>query len=108
MSWSRQTPTESQTPSMVSGVPQEEFKITGTNESGTTAGMQQISTVVGTTQVPTESYDVAGNIVGSTQDTPLDVNKMQGSYVTESSMTMPSTGTGFITDSTIPTESTHM
>lgn len=69
--------------------------------------MQQVSTVVGTTHAPTESYDVAGNVVNSTQDTPLDANKMIGAVLTEGATVMPSTGTGFITDSVIPTQETE-
>ena len=81
--------------------PSEENTLSSSSSSSTT-GSQQMSTVVGETTVPTESYGVSGEIVNSSGDTPLDVNKMQGAVVTEEATVLPSTGTGFITDTPIP------
>ena len=52
-----------------------------------------METVVGNVQVAEKSYDVQGNVVSSTQDTPIDVNALHGvTKPTEGQLTVPSTG----------------
>ena len=55
-------------------------------------GTTSMKTVVGTAQVGNQSYDIQGNVVDSKQDTPIDVNALQGAVVTEESLQAPSTG----------------
>lgn len=51
-----------------------------------------MKTVVGNTQVANCSYDIQGNPVDSTNDTPIDANALQGVTATESNLRAPSTG----------------
>jgi len=51
-----------------------------------------MKTVVGTSQVANNSYDIQGNPVSSENDTPIDVNALQGAVVTPQSLVAPSTG----------------
>lgn len=52
---------------------------------------QPMKTVVGTVPVPSQSYDVQGQLVDSNKDTPLDVNAMHG-VSSDSVPQMPETG----------------
>lgn len=73
-------------------VPTEESQL----PNSTPYSSQPMETVVGVTQVANNSFDIFGNQVSSTGDTPIDVNALQGAVVTEESLTAPSTG--FLTE----------
>ena len=55
-------------------------------------GATPMQTVTGETLVADNSYDIQGNPVDSTGDTPIDANALQGANVTDSSLQAPSTG----------------
>lgn len=69
-------------------VPTEQSQLPNSNPFGSTT----MKTVVGTTQVADNSYDIQGNPVSSTGDTPIDANALQGVVVTDASLQAPSTG----------------
>ena len=53
-----------------------------------------METVVGNVEVANKSYDIQGNVVDSTGDTPIDVNALQGVQgITEGQRYAPSSFT---------------
>ena len=59
------------------------------NEPFSTTTMQ---TCVGEVPVMNNSYDIQGNVVDSTMDTPIDVNALYDVQVTDSMLQIPETG----------------
>src|SRR6478609_7713521 len=76
-------------------VPTEQSQLSG--EPYPTTVME---TVAGPVEVAEKSYDVQGNPVSSSGDTPIDVNALHGIEVVPSQLEVPSTGMGVEVDTT--------
>ena len=65
---------------------------TETKTTTTTYPTETVSSVVGDVKVSNKSYDIQGQVVDSSHDNLIDVNKLNGVQPGSFNTTMPSTG----------------